>query len=282
MQFEVTLSSNQHVAFFPVGANARHVGECIYCGVTDEPLDKEHAVPYGLNGPWTLLCASCHACSNLTHRFERDTLRGLLSAVRPVLKMQSRTRKHRPRTLPLVVESRGIDKTIHVSLEDFPLYLPTPMMAPPGRITGAPLSLDVKADLQFIHVAGPSFEEVAKRLGADFVGARLTFSPHQFARTLAKIGYCAAVYALGVAPFRASPLRPVILGKDSNVGAFVGGWTFDPIDQPKGLHAMQVRASGSDVHVALRLFAQFGAPTYHVVVGEADPAFVASDDWPWK
>ena len=45
---------------------------------------------------------------------------------------------------------------------------------------------------------------------------------------------------------------------------------------------MQVTASGSDIHVILRLFAQFGAPEYHVVLGPADPEFVKSDAWPWK
>jgi len=54
------------------------------------------------------------------------------------------------------------------------------------------------------------------------------------------------------------------------------------MNPPTGLHAIQVRASGSDLHVFLRLFAQFGAPEYHVVLGQADPDFVNSDDWPFK
>jgi hypothetical protein len=38
---------------------------------------------------------------------------------------------------------------------------------------------------------------------------------------------------------------------------------------------MKVQRSlpGSGIHVVIRLFAQFGAPEYHVVVGEPDPAF---------
>jgi len=43
--------------------NSREVGECIYCGERDAPLTTEHAVPYGLNGPWTLLRASGAVCS---------------------------------------------------------------------------------------------------------------------------------------------------------------------------------------------------------------------------
>jgi hypothetical protein len=71
------------VAFLSVPKNARDVGQCIYCDATEEPLGKEHAVPYGLNGPWTLLRASCRICADITHRFERDSLRGLFPAFAP-------------------------------------------------------------------------------------------------------------------------------------------------------------------------------------------------------
>jgi hypothetical protein len=41
---------------------------------------------------------------------------------------------------------------------------------------------------------------------------------------------------------------------------------------------------GNEIHVIVRLFAQFGAPEYHIMLGKADPAFVASRDWPltWR
>ena len=98
---------------------------------------------------------------------------------------------------------------------------------------------------------------------------------------LAKIAFAAAVYALGLQPVRQSPIKRVILGQD-RAGHLVGTWTGDPITESKGAHAMQLRTSGTDLHVILRLFAQFGAPEYHVVLGPADPEFVRSDAWPWK
>jgi hypothetical protein len=142
----------------------------------------------------------------------------------------------------------------------------------------------VFANLDFIHLAGPTFKEASQRYpGADFVGARTNFAPEEFARTLAKIAFCGAVYALGLAPFRQTPIRGVILGTDPCIGHWVGSWEGDPINESKGgLHAIQVRASGSDIHVILRLFAQFAAPEYHVALGSADPEFVASSEWPWK
>lgn len=271
------------MAFLPILKNAPDIGECIYCGSRNEPLGKEHAVPYGLNGAWTPLRASCAACAHITHRFERDTLRGLFPAIRVVLAMQTRRRKDRPQTLPLVLESMGAQQTVNVPVSEFPLYLPTVVLPPPGVVEARLLVEGVSTDIEFRHLAGPSFESVAERYpGTDFVGARLRFSPEEFGRTLAKIAFCAGVYVLGVPALRHSPLKRVILGEDRFVFQWVGSWTGEPMNGTSGLHAMQIRASGSDVHVILRLFAQFGAPEYHVVLGPADPKFVQSGAWPWK
>jgi len=265
-----------------IPSNARDIGECIYCVFVGDSLGKEHAIPYGLNGPWTLLRASCPCCADITHRFERDTLRGLLSAIRTVLAMQTRRPKKRPPNIPLVLESDGAQKTIHVSPTEFPLYLPTPLFPPPGVLVGIPPTPRISTQLRFVHIAGPSFEEVGLRHCVDFVGTRLTFSPEEFARTLAKIAFGAAVYALGIAPFTNTPIRRAILGEDPCIGHWVGSWTGEPMNEAKGLHAMQIRSSGSDIHVILRLFAQFSAPEYLVVLGPADPDFVKSEAWPWK
>lgn len=270
------------MAFLSIPTNARDVGECIYCGFVGDSLSKEHAIPYGLNGPWTLLRASCPRCADITHRFERDTLRGLLPAIRTVLAMETRRRKRRPASIPLVLESDGVKNTVQVSPTEFPLYLPTPLFPPPGILTGTPPSPKISVEISFLHIAGPSFEEVGRRYGVDFVGTRLTFSPQEFVRTLAKIAFTAAVYTLGIKPFTHTPIRRAILGEDPCVGHWVGSWTGEPMNEAKGLHAIQVRASGSDVHVILRLFAQFGTPEYHVVLGSADPDFVNSEAWPWK
>ncbi len=286
-RYKVPARTNRHdfsaVAFLPVPLNARDVGECIYCGTQEEPLNREHAVPFGLNGPWTLLRASCVGCASTTHRFERDTLRSLWPGIRNVLAMQSRRRRERDKTLPLVIQRAGVQEVVQIPPSEFPLYLPTPMFPPPGVVAGRKPMRGIFSKLDLIRVAGPTFEEVSGRYpGAEFVGARANFSPEEFARMLAKIALCGAVYALGVAPFGQTPIRRVILGKDPNIGDWVGSWEGDPVNEAKGLHAMQVRASGSDIHVILRLFAQFGAPEYHVALGAADPKFVASSEWPWK
>ncbi len=139
----------------PVPLNSREIGECIYCGRRDAPLGKEHAVPYGLNGPWTLLKASCDACAKITHRFERDTMRSLWPDIRNVLAMQSRRRDKRSLTLPLVVQRDGVREVIQVPRSEFPTYLNTPLFPPPAVLWRSQPVRGVFTNLDIIHVAGP-------------------------------------------------------------------------------------------------------------------------------
>jgi hypothetical protein len=270
------------VKLIPISSKARDVGQCIYCGSRDEPLGREHAVPYGLNGPWTLLRASCERCAKITHRFERDTLRCLWPSVRNALRMQTRRPEQRSKTLPLVVIRDGIRETIQVPREHYPVYLPVPLFPAPGAVCGRPLRRGVFTNIDTLHLAGPTFKEASVQYpGAQFVGMHTNFSPEDFSRTIAKIAYCGAVEALGLAPFCDSPIRNVILGENEQIGHWVGGWEGEEVNARGGLHALQVRCSGVDIHVVVRLFAQFGAPEYHVALGPADPKFVDSEYWPW-
>lgn len=271
------------MALLPIAVDSPDIGECIYCGRRDNDLSREHAIPYGLNGPWTLLRASCAGCAEITHRFERDILRELWLPIRAVLALSTRRPKERPKTLPLVLETKGIRRAIDVLVGDFPGYLPIPVFPPPGIVAGRSRTDAITPELRFRHVSGPTFEAVAARFpGIDFVGGRVTFMPEMYARMLAKIAFCGALHAIGIAPLRESPLRDVILGKDRDVFHWVGSWDGDLINQSNSLHCMQLRASGADLHVILRLFAQFGAPEYHVALGVADKEFVESPDWPWR
>lgn len=266
----------------PVPPNAPDIGECIYCGVRDQPLYREHAVPYGLNGPWTLGHASCDDCARITHRFERDPLRALWPAVRNALAMQTRRPKERSKTLPLVVFRDGVRQTIQIPRERYPVYLPTPLFPAPGVVCGRPLRKGVFTNMDILHLAGPSLKEAyAEYPGAEFVGLHLNFAPEDYSRMLAKIGLCVAVYYLGAGPFTHSPIRPIILGSDPHIGHWVGGWEREEVVPPRGLHGAYLLCSGTDIHVVLRLWAQFGAPEYHVALGPADPVFVASTRWPW-
>jgi hypothetical protein len=267
----------------PAPVNAPEIGECIYCGERNGPLTTEHAVPYGLNGSWTLLEASCDTCAKITHRFERDTMRCLWPEIRIALAMQSRRRSKRPDTLPLVVQRNGISETIRVPTAEYPAYLHTPLFPPPAVFWIRKPVRGVFANLDMIHIAGPTFKEASARYpDAQFVGVRSNFSPDDFARTLAKIGFCAAVACVGLGAFTKTPIRKVILGSDEGIGHWVGCWQGEPFNPESGLHAIKVmyEPPTSMIHAFVRLFGQFGAPEYHIVLGQADPAYVASDRWP--
>lgn len=267
-----------------VSLNAREVGECIYSGTRDAALGKEHAVPYGLNGPWTLLKASCDACARITHRFERDVMRRLWPDIRNVLAMQSRRRDKRSPTLPLIVQRSGAKEIIQVPRSEYPTYLLTPLFPPPAIFWSDKPVPGVFANLATVHLTGPTFQEASQQHpGADFIRARTNFSAEDFARTVAKIGFCAAVAALGLGALTQTPIRDVILGSDPCIGYWVGSWYGEPVNGTHGgLHEIRVKYGSSDsqIHVFVRLFAQFGAPEYHVLLGPADPTFVASSEWP--
>jgi hypothetical protein len=73
----------------------------------------------------------------------------------------------------------------------------------------------VFTNLDMMHVCGPSFAQASKDYaGADFIGTRTNFSAEEFARMLAKIGFCAAIASVGLGAFTNTPIRKVILGTD--------------------------------------------------------------------
>jgi hypothetical protein len=206
-----------------VSLQGREIGECIYCGERDAPLGTEHAVPYGLNGPWTLLRASCDVCAKITSHFEHDAMRRLWPDVRNVLAMQSRRRDKRSTTLPVVVQRDGVRETIQVPRTKFPTYLATPLFPPPAIFWSDRPVRGVFANLDVKHLCGPTFADASKEYpGAEFFGMHINFSAEEFARMLAKIGFCAAVAAVGIRAFTNTPIRKVILGSDQCIGHWVG------------------------------------------------------------
>jgi hypothetical protein len=100
---------------------------------------------------------------------------------------------------------------------------------------------------------------------------------------IAKIGYCAAVASVGLGAFTSTPILRVILGTDDCINHWVGSWRGEPVNNSGGgLHEIRIMLEmpGHRLHAIIRLFARFGVPEYHVILGPADPAYVASDQWP--
>ena len=109
------------MAFLPVPKNGRDVGECIYCGSVVSPLQREHAVPYRVERDVDFAEGKlCRMRGNGTHRFERDTLKGLWPALRcGSLSMQSRHRS-RPRITPACYRSGRIGEDSRSSAGSIP------------------------------------------------------------------------------------------------------------------------------------------------------------------
>ncbi len=212
-------------------------------------------------------------------------MRHLWPDVRSALSLQSRRRDKRSATLPLIVDRGGVEETIQIPRSDFPIYLPIPLFPPPSiywlnrSVPGAFGNLDV------LHIAGPTFKQAAERYSDSprFAGSRASFVPADFARMLAKIAYSAGVLTVGLGTFHDSPMRDIILGRETDVNRWIGGW-YGPqmTDTAPGLHAIKVipEISSRMIHVFVRLFAQFGAPEYQVIVGELHPELIDPADRP--
>jgi len=258
------------------------VRECIYCGASNVVLGTEHIIPYALNGDYTIPEASCTACEKVTSRFERDTLRCLYFDARNVLRMRSRHSRPRLEYLKIYTEFDFDGPTKDVKLEEYPLYLPIPKLRPPGAICGRPPDPGYPVEIEFRHIAGPSTEDYAKSNAYATVASRLNYSPTDFSRSIAKIGFCAAVKSLGIEPLRGLPIISAILGQDFKLGYWVGSSTFQHEYSLSGLHTILVRCSGRDIHVFIRLFSQFTDHEYHVFVGSVNPVYTHSEQWPFK
>ncbi len=121
---------------------SRKIGRCIYCGSKDEPLSREHIVPEGLNGEWTLGKASCGLCRDITSRFEVDLLRRALLPGRTALRMRTKRPRERPTHLPIRVRDAGIEVRVDVPVEDYPAAIAFPVFAPPGYVRAGPVSIN--------------------------------------------------------------------------------------------------------------------------------------------
>lgn len=121
-------------------------------------------LPYGLNGPWTLLKASCGKSAQITGHFEHDVMRSLWPDLRHALATQSRRRDKRPPTLPLVVMRNGVRETLQVPRTEYPTYLTTPLFPPPAKFWSHEPVRGVFTNLDTIHLAGPTFRQAKRTL----------------------------------------------------------------------------------------------------------------------
>jgi hypothetical protein len=244
------------------------VGRCIYCvqSTRNERLTSEHLIPFGLNGPWELLRASCQKHSNVTSAFETRLLRGALLPARAKLRMRSRHRKKQPKQHEMILISAGQESAIRVSIENHlaPLILP---------IFKVPAFLDRRAyqsGMQVIGLRGIALghsEELIETFQHKPFKASVTFHGNDFGRLLAKIGYCFAVAKFGVGSLSDVFVLPSILGEKDDCGMWVGCPLQDKFTGSKGFHIVEIEKANDLIACRIKLFAAYNMPEYFVVVG---------------
>jgi hypothetical protein len=253
------------------------VGTCIYCGATEyapgstRTLAEEHIIPLSIGGKFVLPEASCRQCERVTGRFESIAVNNHLVGPRRFLGLKGRTPAHkRPKKLPIFVNRNGRDEKVMVRVEDHPSALFLPHLANPPilqRHIGPPVVDPVGMFIKWFNYN----EEVLRRKYGVEHWATPSLDFFIFTRMLAKIGHAYAVAKLGLGGF--DPLlRHAIIDPNRDSAAatpFVGGRpTAAPEQALHTLEEVTTTLEGVTYNlVFIRLFAQFGAPTYAVVAG---------------
>lgn len=250
------------------------INRCIYCGATDCDLSKEHIIPYALDGESYLPKASCKSCANITHRFELTCARSVFGNFRMRHKVQTRHKNERPDLIAVrVLQPDGNEREVLIPPEEYPnqqfyyIYreagllrgIPSNLVSPEWRVGSAASMNDLVA-----------FE---KKHGGKFAFVQ-RFYPVEFARLIAKIGYCYAVGTLGLGAF--TPLVvDLILGRTEHFAPLIGStWGFLGPLQIAATHTLSFGGRTINdrtfIIVNVRLFAITNSPSYHVVVGEVE------------
>ena len=74
---------------------------------------------------------------------------------------------------------------------------------------------------------------------------------------------------MGLGAIKEGYVLPAILGESNDVGRWVGCDGREQITGPNYLHGVRTAVVNGDILARVRLFAQFGAPEYLVLVGKA-------------
>lgn len=246
------------------------VGQCIYCGSTNS-LTKEHILPLGLGGNWILPKASCTDCARITGAFEQFCLRPMLGRLRIRLKLPTRRPNERPDELPFdFFDPDGIRRKDTVPVDQMPITCFGFRFPAPGLLRGVVPNESFEGEMVAKLIGSDMKEHLTSERVKIHLGAINVLA---FARMLAKIGHSYAVAHLGLGTFEPL-LSPVILGTSPFASHLVGGDVSVPTPEAEPtLHHVYLQnctSNGTEyVLVAIRLFALFGMPRYHVVVGRS-------------
>ena len=255
-----------------------NIGRCIYCGSTDD-LREEHIIPFGLNGSWVLLNASCNRCADITSKFEMDVLRDTLLPVRAVLGFRTRRKKDRPKNLPIWRDKDSMDSKIDVPLSDYPAYLHLPVFKPPAFIEGRDYSCGIEMTGLQVKLVGPvRHEDINRKYDSREIVTYGNLKPPSFARLIAKIAYCLTVGQHGLENIEECFVLPAILGAVDDIGKWVGSAPDRQLYSIVQIHRarLDVGASSGIVFARISLFTAFDTVEYIVVVGRLSSLYMST------
>jgi hypothetical protein len=245
-------------------------GRCIYCGASGVRLTDEHVIPLSLGGFHILEGASCDGCANITTKFERDVAREMWGDARTSYNAPSRRKRER-KTHIILSDPDVPGRVVKVPYSEYPAAMIFYRMGRAGLLAGLPDTLDVSSAWQFVAVHNQDKAKLFEENWGVKITSRFRHVPDSFARLLAKIGYCNLLCAVDPGDFRPICL-PYILGAKKNPSYVVGG-TFEIAAPNPGLgYVLKTAGFISNDRMMLiteiRLYANNGTPTYHVVVGD--------------
>jgi hypothetical protein len=252
------------------------IGRCIYCGTTEGPLTKEHIIARAIGGNVTLAAASCapphgvkskrrpKTCSEITRDIEQFCFRNMLGHFRHRVGFPSSQRLNE---LPLtIIHPNKKMEVKDVAVADHVAMFSVPTFEAPGILTG---HKGTDSCGSWSYVSNP---EVVKQFPEGARVGVVQFHARTYARMLAKIVHAFAVADAGLHAFQ--PLLPDFILDKSDVPAdFLIGCVAKDLPPEDMLHRVHLETAelgdGRRYLVAnIRLFAKFGAPQYHVVVGD--------------
>lgn len=255
---------------YPRGQSYAPVGHCIYCGVNAEnsALQREHIIPYGLNGTLTLPAASCAKCSAVTGQIESFCLQQMFVDVRTHLGLASRSHRRNKKQRPMprigLVDLNGKTRRwLEIAIDQHPFALATLALPEAGMLCDRPVNTPIMVQFQLIPSA--AFIERFADLPANRA-LHYTVNHIFLGRLLAKIAHGFATAEYGAGAF--DPLLPeVILGRSSDIFHLVGGELHLEQQGDDCFHKLVVTTRGDLVTTYIRLFAFMDAPAYRIVVG---------------
>jgi len=246
---------------------------CIYCGRADQPLSREHIIPYALGGQLTIPRASCPEHAVVTSQFEREVAQMAYGYLRAVIGAPSRRKDRHKATLASRVtvtgkNLRGEEVAIQVPISHIPPYEFVLNLPQPGILRGAEPSATGEVSFDTFLPHSNPLRKLRERLGLSEINTPvMSFPVTGFMRMIAKIGHAYLMAELGPGRYE-SDVRDFILGDTSEAWYRVGGYE-PPASQVSPALSYRVIPSPSGnllaVDISLAVFPRL--PRYQVVCG---------------